>query len=82
MTTTPYELIDWDELQTLVPYSRQHLRRLEAKGKFPHRLNVGENRVAWVRSEVYAWIEERKAQRPRAWTPTVRASAAATGEAS
>lgn len=81
MRTAQYELIDWVELHTLVPYSRQHLRRLEAKGKFPHRVAVGEARVAWVRSEVYAWIEERKAQRPRAWTPAVRTSAAATGEA-
>lgn len=80
--TTQYELIDWDELRSLVRYSRQHLRRLEAKGAFPHRLRLGDVRVAWVRSEVYAWIEERKAHRPRAWVPAARAAAPATGEAS
>jgi len=45
------------ELRTLVPYSAQHIRRLEAQGLFPQRVRIGLNRVGWVRSEIAAWIE-------------------------
>ncbi|MFZ1105907.1 MAG: AlpA family phage regulatory protein [Hyphomicrobiaceae bacterium] len=37
--------------------------RLEKKGKFPRRIQVGPNRVAWLLSEVEAWISDRVAER-------------------
>jgi prophage regulatory protein len=43
----------------LIPYSQNHLRRLEAKGQFPKRIRIGENRVAWLKDEIDSWIEER-----------------------
>lgn len=52
------------EISELIPYSQNHLRRLEAKGQFPKRIRIGENRVAWVEAEVEAWIEERINARP------------------
>jgi prophage regulatory protein len=33
-------------------YSRSHLWRLEAVGRFPRRVKLGNGRVAWVRYEV------------------------------
>ena len=51
--------IDWKTLKTMVPYSRQHLARLEAAGQFPKRLRLGQCRVGWLLSEVEAWIENR-----------------------
>lgn len=47
------------ELRRLVPYSMQHILRLEKRGQFPARVAIGTNRVAWVRTEVMAWIETR-----------------------
>lgn len=52
-------LIDWKTLKTMVPYSRQHLARLEEAGTFPKRIRLGQCRIAWVLEEVEAWIEER-----------------------
>jgi prophage regulatory protein len=56
-------LIDWKVLKTMVPYSRQHIARLEADGRFPKRVQLGQCRVAWVLAEVEAWIEVRVAKR-------------------
>jgi predicted DNA-binding transcriptional regulator AlpA len=49
------------ELTTLVPYSHQNIRLLELKGQFPPRIRIGENRSAWLQSEVRQWIEDRLA---------------------
>ncbi len=46
-----------------IPYSRVHLRRLEAAGSFPGRVQLGGNAVAWIESEIDAWLEERAAER-------------------
>ncbi len=34
------------------PYTRQHTTRLEKAGRFPQRVQVGANRVAWLESRV------------------------------
>ena len=39
-----------------IPYSPQHIARLEAAGKFPKRVRLGQCRVAWLLSEVEQWI--------------------------
>ncbi|NVJ92996.1 MAG: AlpA family phage regulatory protein [Methylocystaceae bacterium] len=58
-------LVSKKELKTLcgIPYTPQHIARLEALGQFPKRVRLGRNRVAWVLSEVDAWIAERLNQR-------------------
>jgi prophage regulatory protein len=58
LSTTP-ELIVADEMAQLIPYSQNHLRRLEAQGRFPKRIRIGANRVAWLREEIENWINER-----------------------
>lgn len=50
------DLILTEEVAQRIPYSREHLRRLEAKGKFPRRVRIGANRVAWVRQEIDDWL--------------------------
>ena len=59
------QLVSKKELKTVlgIPYSFQHIARLEKAGKFPKRLRLGQNRVAWLRSEVEAWIDEKLADR-------------------
>jgi prophage regulatory protein len=45
-----------------VPWSNVHLLRLEKAGKFPKRVRLGANTIAWVASELGAWNEARIAQ--------------------
>lgn len=54
-------LVSKKELRTVcgIPYTPQHIARLEAAGKFPKRVRLGANRVAWLLSEVDAWVRER-----------------------
>ncbi|MEL7476729.1 MAG: AlpA family phage regulatory protein [Cyanobacteria bacterium J06555_12] len=59
----PKQLIDKKELTKLVKYSPQHIARLEKAGQFPKRLQLGQNRVAWLLTEVEEWIEARVERR-------------------
>ena len=52
-----------NELGNIVPYSQNHIRRLEKTGLFPKRVHIGENRVAWVRAEIEAWLNARMGAR-------------------
>jgi prophage regulatory protein len=46
-----------------IRYSKMHLRRLESAGKFPRRVEVSPQRVAWVGTEIDEWISARIAVR-------------------
>lgn len=48
-----------------IPYSFQHIARLESAGRFPRRVQLGLCRVAWLSAEVEEWIDERIANRDR-----------------
>ena len=52
-------IIDWKQLKTMVPYSRQHIARLEKAGQFPCRIQLSHSRIGWYLDEVEAWIESR-----------------------
>ena len=58
-------LVSKKELRTVygVPYSFQHIARLEKAGQFPQRMQLGPNRVAWYCSEIEEWISVRAARR-------------------
>jgi prophage regulatory protein len=56
-------LIRSGEIETIVPYSMNHIRRLEEAGQFPKRVRVGANRVGWVRAEVEQWLNDRMGAR-------------------
>jgi prophage regulatory protein len=61
---TGHRLLDYQALRERgLPWSRVHLARLEAAGKFPQHINVGENSIAWLESEVDAFIEAKAAER-------------------
>ncbi|MDB2423363.1 AlpA family phage regulatory protein [Paracoccaceae bacterium] len=51
------------EIQSLVPYSLNHILRLENAGEFPKRVRIGANRVAWLQSEVDEWLKNKLAAR-------------------
>lgn len=55
----PDRLIDARELRRLVPVSPMTIWRWERDHRFPARIRIGANRVAWRLSEVLAWIDEK-----------------------
>ena len=63
--TNQRQLVSKKELRSVlgIPYSPQHIARLERTGGFPKRIKLGQNRVAWVLVEVEQWIESRMAPR-------------------
>lgn len=64
-------IIDWKILSTMIPWSRQHVLRIETEPKyahyaFPKRVRLGDgprSRTGWVLSEVEAWLEARMGDR-------------------
>jgi prophage regulatory protein len=47
------------ELQRKIPFSMVHVWRLEKRGEFPARVQLGPNSVGWFDDEIDAWIEAR-----------------------
>jgi predicted DNA-binding transcriptional regulator AlpA len=48
------------ELKTVygIPYSRQHIWRRDEEGTFPHRVILGQCRVAYRCVEIEAWLAD------------------------
>ncbi len=61
--SSPSRLITKAELRRIVPYTPQHILRLEKRGMFPRRVQVGANRVGWLLSEIEDWVAARVAER-------------------
>lgn len=53
-------IITKKELRELVPYTPQHIHRLEKAGRFPKRLQLGPNRVGWRLTDIEDWINGRQ----------------------
>ena len=57
-------LLSRQDLQTRgIRYSRAQLWRKVKDGSFPQPVRLGENRVAWLSTEIDAWIEAISAAR-------------------
>lgn len=61
----PRKLVTFDELSETycISLGRRQIDRLEVAGDFPKRVRIGERRVAWVASEIEAYVEQRIAKR-------------------
>ena len=46
-------------LLEIVPFSAQHILRMEKQGRFPRRIRLGARRVGWRLTDIEAWINER-----------------------
>ena len=51
------------ELMRIIGLSDVSVWRLEKKGQFPKRLQLGGNSVGWLASEVQEWIDKKAAER-------------------
>lgn len=65
------QVVSKKELKTVcgIPYSGQHIARLEAAGRFPKRIRLGQNRVVWLLTEIEDWINTRIAARDASANP-------------
>ena len=59
------KLVTFPELRLRkgIPWTRQHVSREERAGRFPKRVRIGHNSIAWVEEEVDDWVEARIADR-------------------
>jgi len=62
-----FKLLSYKDLKAVkgIPFSRRHLLSLEFQGQFPKRISVGVRLVAWVESEIDAYIAARMANRDK-----------------
>lgn len=56
-------LISMADAAKLTTLSRTTINQRRARGEFPQAVELGAKRIAFVRSEVHAWIEERVSRR-------------------
>jgi prophage regulatory protein len=52
-------IITQKQLRALVPYTPQHILRLEKAGRFPRRIRLGQNRVGWRLIDIEEWLKAR-----------------------
>lgn len=52
-------IITQKELRSLVPYTPQHILRLEKAGRFPRRIKLGQNRIGWRLIDIEDWLKAR-----------------------
>lgn len=62
-TPTPRFLRYSDLRERGIRWSRKHIHDLEREAKFPKRVRIGENSIAWIESEIDGYIAERIAAR-------------------
>ena len=51
--------IRWPDVKISTGLSRATIWRLEKAGKFPPRKRIGAKSIAWLQSEISAWMETR-----------------------
>ena len=59
MSTDIPRIITKKELRLLVPYTPQHILRLEKMGQFPRRIRIGARRVGWYLHLVKDWLDKK-----------------------
>jgi prophage regulatory protein len=62
---TDRRLLDYKALRRErgIPWTRIHISRLEATGKFPLHINVGASSIAWFADEIDDFLELKAAER-------------------
>jgi len=57
------KLIRLPEVRQRVPLSRSMIYELMSRGEFPTPVSLGARSVAWIESEVDAWVETKITER-------------------
>jgi prophage regulatory protein len=77
MTHLDRRVLRVPDTEAATGYKRASLYRLEAEGRFPRRVKLGQGQggaVGWRAEEVRAWLDARAAGQE--WTPTTPGEAA------
>lgn len=53
-------ILRWPTVKATTGLSRVSVWRMEKTGKFPLRLQLGNNSVGWLESEIQDWIQNRR----------------------
>ena len=53
-------ILRFSALEQMVGLSRTTVWRMERAGSFPSRLQLSDNAVGWLRSDIEEWIAQRK----------------------
>jgi prophage regulatory protein len=57
-------LLSYEDLKLIgITWSREHLWRLEAANKFPRRIYLSSQKIAWFEGEILEWLGQRAAER-------------------
>jgi prophage regulatory protein len=57
-------LLNFSQIREIgIRFSREHLWRLEAANKFPRRIYLSPQKIAWFEDEILAWLADRADQR-------------------
>ncbi len=57
------QLLSTKKVCSLVGVSRMTLWNWERQGRFPQRVQVGPNKVAWLKHEIDSWIDKKAVER-------------------
>ena len=53
-------IVFYEELKSFgVPFARSHMYVLMREGKFPQAMKLTENKIAWIRTEVEQWVQDK-----------------------
>ncbi|MHA6298774.1 helix-turn-helix transcriptional regulator [Devosia sp. CAU 1758] len=64
LSPTP-KLLSLKAVLEKIPYCRAHIYRMEAKGDFPRRVQIGKRRIGWWETDIQGWLSERPYAEPR-----------------
>lgn len=65
-------MLKYAELKPLkgIQFSREHLRQMELGHRFPRRVQLSANSVAWDETEIDAWLEAKREARGEGPAPS------------
>jgi len=69
------EIVREPERYKMMGLGRVQMWRLERAGRVPRRIQLGENSVGWLRSELEQWLAQRIAERDAKTVEPEKASA-------
>lgn len=61
----------WNEIHEMLRISRSSVERWEKANKFPKRVKISENKIAWRKNEIEDWINNKKNEIGNTYDPAV-----------
>jgi prophage regulatory protein len=59
-------LLTVTDVEQTVGYCKVTIYKMIREGRFPMQIHLGPNKVAWLRSEILEWIDQKATARHRA----------------